>query len=379
MAYILDDEAKDLLSDVKDFCLKEVREQVLEADRTGEWPAELYKKAQELQLSILDVPEEFGGLGLPKMTQAAIFEQLAWTDAGFAVTLNGNGLALKPVLIAGNESQKKKCSEIILNGGWGAFALTEPSAGCDAGAGKTTAQRVGDEYVLNGSKCFITNAQIADFFVITALTDKEKGSKGMSAFLVYKDTPGLSVGRHEDKMGIRASVTSDVILEDVHIPAENLLGKEGMGFVYAMETLDLARIWCAVMGVGVAQRCIDEAVSYGRERIQFGKSILKNQAMQFKIADMEMRCESARQLCALAIRLSDLGLPCSKEAAEAKCMAGDAAMANAVEAVQVLGGYGYSREFPVEKLMRDAKIFQIFEGTNEIQRMVIGRAVIGKV
>lgn len=379
MAYILDDEALDLLRDVKDFCLKEVREQVLEADRTGEWPAELYAKAQELQLSILDVPEEYGGLGLPKMTQAAILEQLAWTDAGFAVTLNGNGLALKPVLIAGNEDQKKKCSEIILNGGWGAFALTEPSAGCDAGAGKTTAERIGDEYVLNGSKCFITNAQNADFFVITALTDKTKGSKGMSAFLVYRDTPGLSVGRHEDKMGIRASVTSDVILEDVHVPAENLLGQEGMGFVYAMETLDLARIWCAVMGVGVAQRCIDEAVAYGRERIQFGKSILKNQAMQFKLADMEMRCESARQLCAHAIRLSELGLPCSKEAAEAKCMAGDAAMANAVEAVQVFGGYGYSREFPVEKLMRDAKIFQIFEGTNEIQRMVIGRAVIGKI
>ena len=187
-----------------------------------------------------------------------------------------------------------------------------------------------------------------------------------------------SVGNHENKMGIRCSTTSDVILEDVRIPAENRLGEEGTGFITAMKTLDLARTWCAVIGVGVAQRCIDEAVAYSKQRVQFGKPICKNQAIQFKIADMEIRTEASRQLIAHSIRLADMGLPFSKESAAAKCFTGDSVMQTAIDAVQILGGYGYSREYPVEKLMRDAKIFQIFEGTNEIQRMVVGRAVIGK-
>ena len=288
------------------------------------------------------------------------------------------GLALKPVLLAGNDEQKQKCCDIIVNGGFGAFALTEPNAGCDAGAGKTTAVREGDEYVLNGRKCFITNASVADFFVVTAMTAKDQGTKGISAFLVYKGTPGLSIGNHENKMGIRCSTTSDVLLEDVRIPAENRLGEEGTGFITAMKTLDLARTWCAVIGVGVAQRCIDEAVAYSKQRVQFGKPICKNQAIQFKIADMEIRTEASRQLIAHSIRLADMGLPFSKESAAAKCFTGDSVMQTAIDAVQILGGYGYSREYPVEKLMRDAKIFQIFEGTNEIQRMVVGRAVIGK-
>lgn len=312
------------------------------------------------------------------MDQAAIVEEIAKADAGVAVTLNGNGLALKPVLIAGTEEQKRKCSDIIVNGGWGAFALTEPNAGCDAAAGKTTAVREGDEYVLNGRKCFITNASVADFFVVTAMTDKTKGTKGMSAFLVYKGAPGLSVGNHENKMGVRCSTTSDLLLEDVRIPAQNRLGEEGTGFITAMKTLDLARTWCAVIAVGVAQRCIDEAVAYTKQRVQFGRPIAKLQGIQFKIADMEIRTEASRQLIAHAIRLADMGRPFSKESAEAKCFSGDSVMQTAIDAVQILGGYGYSREYPVEKLMRDAKIFQIFEGTNEIQRVVISRDVIGK-
>ena len=219
---------------------------------------------------------------------------------------------------------------------------------------------------------------MADFFVVTAMTAKDQGTKGISAFLVYKGTPGLSVGNHENKMGIRCSTTSDVLLEDVRIPAENRLGEEGTGFITAMKTLDLARTWCAAIGVGVAQRCIDEAVAYSKQRVQFGKPISKNQAIQFKIADMEIRTEASRQLIAHSIRLADMGLPFSKESAAAKCFTGDSVMQTAIDAVQILGGYGYSREYPVEKLMRDAKIFQIFEGTNEIQRMVVGRAVIGK-
>lgn len=379
MGYILSDEAKDLLRDVREFCENEVKEQIKEYDISGEWPKEIYELAKEMQLHMMDVPEEYGGLGLDHITQAALLEQMAWADAGFAVTLNGNGLALKPVLLAGNEEQKQKCCEIIVSGGFGAFALTEPDAGCDASNGKTTAVREGDEYVLNGRKCFITNASVADFFVVTAMTDKTKGTKGMSAFLIYKGTPGLSVGNHENKMGVRCSTTSDLVLDDVRIPAENRLGEEGTGFITAMKTLDLARTWCAVIGVGVAQRCIDEAVAYSRQRVQFGKPICKNQAIQFKIADMEIRTEASRQLIVHAINLADMGLPFSKESAAAKCFAGDSVMQTAIDAVQILGGYGYSREYPVEKLMRDAKIFQIFEGTNEIQRMVVGRSVIGRV
>ena len=379
MAYIVSEDAKELLKDVKEFCVNEIVEQVKEYDETGEWPAEIYEKAIEMGLHMMDVPEEYGGLGLDHIDQAAILEQIAWADAGVAVTLNGNGLALKPVLIAGNEEQKQKCCDIIINGGWGVFALTEPDAGCDAANGRTTAVREGDEYILNGRKCFITNAAVGDFFVVTAMTDKSKGTKGISAFLIYKDTPGLSVGRHENKMGIRCSTTSDLVLEDVRVPVENRLGEEGTGFITAMKTLDQARTWCAVIAVGLAQRCIDEAVAYSKQRVQFGKPICRNQAIEFKIADMEIRTEASRQLVAHAIRLIDMGLPFGKESAAAKCFAGDSVMQTAADAVQILGGYGYSREYPVEKLMRDAKIFQIFEGTNEIQRMVIGRAVIGKI
>lgn len=379
MGYIIGEEAQDLLRDVREFCEKEVKEQIKEYDVSGEWPRPIYEQAQEMQLHMMDVPEEYGGLGLDHITQAALVEQMAWADAGFAVTMNGNGLALKPVLISGNEEQKKRCSEIIVNGGYGAFALTEPDAGCDASNGKTTAVREGDEYVLNGRKCFITNASVADFFVVTAMTDKTRGTKGMSAFLVYKGTPGLSVGNHENKMGVRTSTTSDLVLDEVRIPAENLLGEEGTGFVTAMKTLDLARIWCAVIGVGVAKRCIDEAAAYARQRVQFGAPIGKNQAIQFKMADMEIRTEASRQLIVHALTLADKGLPFSKESAEAKCFTGDSVMQTSIDAVQILGGYGYSREYPVEKLMRDAKIFQIFEGTNEIQRMVVGRSVIGRI
>ena len=374
--YMISDDAKELLKDVKAFCDSEIREQVKEYDITGEWPKPIYDMAIEMQLTMMDVPEEYGGLGLSHIDQAAIIEEIAKADAGVAVTINGNGLSLKPVLIAGTEEQKQKCCDIILNGGWGAFALTEPDAGCDAGNSKTTAVREGDEYVLNGRKCFITNAQVADFYVVTAMTNKQFGTRGMSAFLVYKGTPGLSVGNHENKMGIRTSVTSDLILEDVRIPVENRLGEEGTGFYTAMKTLDLARMWCAVIGVGLCQRCVDEAAVYAQQRITFGKPIWKHQAIQFKLADMEMRTEACRALCGTTIRLSDAGLPFTNEASTAKCYTGDCAVQNAVDAIQIFGGYGYSREYPVEKLLRDAKIFQIFEGTNEVQRMVVGRSVI---
>ena len=268
--------------------------------------------------------------------------------------------------------------DLVLEGGLGAFCLTEPGAGSDASAGRTTAVKDGDEYVLNGRKCFITNGEMASFYCITAITDKEKGLKGISMFFVEKGTKGLSTGNHEDKMGIRTSNTCDVVLEDCRIPASALVGKEGEGFAIAMKTLDQARSWIGCIAVGIAQRGIQEAIAYGKERIQFGKPVIKNQALQFKIADMEIKTETARQMVAHALTKMDLGLPYGKESAIAKCYAGDIAMEVSSEAIQIFGGYGYSREYPVEKLLRDAKIFQIFEGTNEIQRIVIANNVIGR-
>ena len=380
MAYILDEDGLALVADVKNFCDKEVKEQCKEYDRTGEWPKEIYDKAIELGYQMLEVPEEYGGLGITGETVLAMYEEMAKADAGFAVTFAASNLALKPVLIAGNEEQKQAVCDLVIEGGLGAFGLTEPNAGSDPGAGKTTAvyDAATDEYVLNGRKCFITNAPVADYFIITALTDKTKGLKGMSAFLIYKDTPGLSTTNHEDKMGIRTSITSDVVLEDVRIPASQRLGEEGTGFATAMKTLDLARMCVGGLAVGIAQRALDEGIEYTKTRHQFGRPVAKNQGLQFKMADMAMQIELARQMVNHAYRLYSLGLPYGKEAAMAKCYAGDMAVQVTLDGIQLFGGYGYSREYPVEKLLRDSKIFQIFEGSNEIQRVVIANSILGK-
>ncbi|MDD3229991.1 MAG: acyl-CoA dehydrogenase family protein [Oscillospiraceae bacterium] len=378
MAYFISDVAKDLLKDVHDFCEKEVKEQSKEYDRTGEWPKEIYQKAIDMQLQTLEVPKEYGGPGLDRVSVAALIEEMAKADAGFATTISASGLGMKPVLIGGSEEQKKRACKLIMDGGFGAFALTEPGAGSDAGAGKTVAVKDGDSYVINGRKCFITNGGVASFYCITAMTDKSAGTKGMSMFFIEKGTPGLSTGHEEDKMGIRTSNTCDVVLEDCRVPASSLIGKEGKGFKIAMMTLDQARTWMGCVATGIAQRCMEEAIAYGKQRIQFGKPILKNEVMKFKIADMEIGIETARQMVAHALTLMDKGMPHSKESAIAKCYASDMAMKVATEAVQMFGGYGYSREYPVEKFMRDAKIFQIFEGTNEIQRIVVANNTIGK-
>lgn len=378
MAYLISEEAKDLLQDVKEFCENEVKEQCKDYDVSGEWPKEIYDKAIEMQLHSLEVPEEYGGPGLSRVDIAALMEEMAKADAGFATTISASGLGTKPVLIAGNEEQKKRVCQIIIDGGFGAFALTEPGAGSDPAAGSTTAVKDGDSYVLNGRKCFITNGGIADFYCITALTDKNIGVKGMSMFLVEKGTPGLSTGNEENKMGIRTSNTCDVVLEDCRVPAENLLGGEGKGFGIAMKTLDQARTWMGCVATGIAQRAMEESIAYCKERVQFGKPVIKFQAMQFKIADMAMKIEVSRQMVAHSLTLMDMGLPYTKESAIAKCYASDRAMEIATEAVQMFGGYGYSREYPVEKLMRDAKIFQIFEGSNEILHIVTANNTIGR-
>ena len=378
MAYIISEEGQELLGAVKEFCEKEVKEQCKEYDKTGEWPKEIYDKAIEMQLHMLEVPEEYGGMGLDRVSVAALIEQMAIADSGFATTISASGLGMKPVLIGGTEEQKQRACDLIVDGGFAAFCLTEPGAGSDASAGKTTAVRDGDSYVLNGRKCFITNGAVSSFYCVTAMTDKSAGTKGISVFYIEKDTPGLSTGHEEDKMGIRTSNTCDVVLEDCRIPASNLIGAEGQGFSIAMKTLDQARAWMGCIATGIAQRGMEEAIAYGKERIQFGKPVLKNQALQFKIADMAIKIETARQMVAHALTLMDLGLPYSKESAIAKCYASDIAMEVASEAIQMFGGYGYSREYPVEKLLRDAKIFQIFEGTNEIQRIVVANNTIGR-
>ena len=378
MAYAIPEENYDLLETVREFAQKEIKEQCKEYDVSGEFPQEIYDQMTEMGLPTLEIPEEYGGMGLDKVTVAALIEQVSIADAGFGTTLAATGLAYKAVLIAGTEEQKQRCADILTETGFACFCLTEPMAGSDVANSKTTAVKDGDEYVLNGRKCFITSAGKGGFYVVTAMTDKTLGRKGMSTFIVEAGTPGLSIGNHENKMGIRCSTTADVVFEDCRIPAANLLGNEGEGYKIAMKTLDLARPYMGCVAVGIAQRAIDEAVAYMKERVQFGKPIGKNQGLQFKLADMQIKCETARQMVAHAVSMQDSGKKFSMESSIAKAYAGDAAMECASEAIQIFGGYGFSREYPVEKLLRDAKIFQIFEGTNEIQKIVIANNLLGK-
>lgn len=378
MGYILNEEQQDMVRLAKNFAEKELAPIVAEYDREGKFPMEVYKKANEIGFNVLEISTEYGGAGENYYTVGAIYEEFAKVDAGFATGIAASGLALKPVLMHGTPEQKQYFADHLTGArgtGFAAFCLTEPEAGSDASNSKTTAVKDGDDYIINGSKCFITNASLASIFVVFAMTDKSKGTKGISAFIVEADRPGVSITGEEDKMGIRLSNTSSLAFDDVRIPADHLLGLEGKGFVYAMQTLDLARPMVAAMAVGIAQRAIEEAVSYAKVRKAFGKPIIAHQAITFKLADMDIQTEAARSAVINAINAYYSGKPFSREAAIAKCFAGDTAVKVAVDAIQVLGGYGYSREYPVEKLLRDAKIMQIYEGTNEIQRIVVGGAL----
>ena len=371
MAYLISEEAQDLLQDVKNFCEKEVVEQCKAYDVSGEWPKEIYDKAIEQGYQALEVPEEYGGPGLSRVDVAALIEQMAIADAGFATTISASGLGMKPVLIAGSEALKQRACDLILDGGFGAFCLTEPGAGSDAGAGKTTAVKDGDEYVLNGRKCFITNGGIASFYCVTAMTDKTKGVKGMSMFFVEKGTPGFTFGTKEKKMGIRGSATYELIFEDCRIPAENLLGKKGKGFNIAMHTLDGGRIGIAAQALGLAEGALETTIEYVKERKQFGRSIGQFQNTQFQLADMATKVEAAKMLVYKAAMAKATQKTYSFEAAQAKLCAAEVAMEVTTKAVQLHGGYGYIREYDVERMMRDAKITEIYEGTSEVQRMVI--------
>ncbi len=378
MAFMISEEAKDLLDAVRDFCEKEVKEQCKEFDKSGEWPTEMYEKAIEMQLHLLEIPEEFGGIGLSNIDSAALYEEMAKADGGFATTLLCNNLGIKPVFIGGTAEQQKYVSEILQETGFAALALTEPIAGSDVGSTRTTAvyDAATDEYVINGRKCFITNAEPAGVYLAFASTDKSLGAKGLSCFIVERTRAGIEIGNHEDKMGIRTSNTADVLFEDVRVPAKNLVGKEGDGMKIAMKTLDCGRPFVGVLATGTAQRALEESIAYAKERATFGKPIIKNQGLQWMLADMDIKIETARQMVAYTLTLMDQGKPHSRESAIAKCAASDMSVQVALDAIQIHGGYGYSREYPVEKLLRDAKIYQLYEGTNQVQRMVVANALV---
>ena len=375
MAYILDEDGRALVADVKKFCDNEVKEQCKAYDESGEWPKEIYDKAIELGYQMLEVPEEYGGLGLPGETILAMYEEMAWSDAGFAVTMAASNLALKPILIAGTEEQKQKYCDVVINGGLGAFGLTEPNAGSDAAGQQSTAVKEGDHYILNGSKIFITNSGFSDIFVVFAMTDKSKGTKGISAFILEKGMPGFTVGNDIPRMGIRAASNCELAFDNVVVPAENLIGREGEGFKIAMATLDGGRIGVAAIALGIAQGAINETIKYVGERKQFGKTIGAFQNTKFKLAELQAKVDAARLLVWRAACAKDNHEPISTYAAMAKLVCSDVANETTRTCVQLFGGYGYSREYPVERMMRDAKITEIYEGTSEVQKMVISGAM----
>jgi acyl-CoA dehydrogenase len=378
VSFALTDEQKALRDLAHDFSVKEIRPKEAEYDEKMQHPVDVIAKAHELGLMNLHVPEEYGGLGLGCFDGMLVGEELYWGCAGIGTSVSANGLGSGPVIIAGTDEQKTKwltplLEEPILC----SFGLTEPGAGSDVASLKATAVRDGDEYVINGSKTFITNAGYAAWTVVFAKTDAKGGSKGMSAFIVPMDAPGVTLEKHLDKLGQRATDTSAFALQDVRVPVENRLGEEGDGFKIAMATLDFTRPGTAVGAVGVAQAAYEHAVEYAKQRVTFDVPIAMHQGINFMIADMATEIEAARLLTWQAAWMLDQGYgrKATLYSSFAKRFAADTAMKVATDAVQVFGGYGYIKEYPVEKLMRDAKLFQIYEGTSQIQRLVIAKEI----
>ena len=378
ISFELSDEQKAIRKVAHEFTDKEIRPVAAEYDEAEKYPEEFIAKAFKAGLTYLYVPEEYGGQGMDFLTACIVGEEIAWGCCGFATILGANNLGTTPLLVAGTEEQKRKYfGELTSRPSLAAMALTEPDAGSDAAGVKTTAVRDGDDYVLSGTKCFISNGGIADLTAVFASTDTSAGVRGLTCFLVSGDNPGISGGKKERKMGVRASVTSEVILSDCRVPVEDRLGEEGKGFKTAMITLDKARVSVACNSVGIARAALEAALDYAKERVQFGKPIGENQAIQFMLADMAMDIEAARLMYMKAAWMETQKQPFSSEAAYAKTFCSDMAMRVTTDVVQVFGGYGYMRDYPVEKYMRDAKINQIWDGTNQIQRIVMARALLG--
>ncbi len=362
----------------REFAEKEMRPKAARYDQGHDFPEDVMKKAFEVGFLTCSVPSEYGGGGLGDLEMALVSEELARGCAGMYTTMMANSLAFTPILLFGTDEQKKKFfGPFTREMAFASYCLTEREAGSDTSAIKTTARKIGSEYVINGSKCFITNGGVASLYVVFANSAPEKGARGLSVFCLLRDTPGITVGKVEDKMGQRASNTSELFFEDVRVPANHLLGREGLGFIVAMRTFDKTRAAVGAAGVGIARAALEYAIEYSKTRVQFGKPIASFQATAFKIAQMAMEVEAARLLVWRAAWLMDRGKPCGSESAMAKCFGSDVGMRNALEALQIFGGYGYMRDYPIEKLVRDAKLLQIYEGTNEIQRLVISREVIG--
>ena len=377
MDFSINEEQQELISLAETISKNEIAPRSLEIDKSGVMDEELLHTLKQSGMTQLSVPKEYGGAGLDLLTIAMIAEQLAKGCAGVATVCAANSLASFPILIAGNDEQKKSYFDCLNQGGMSCFALTEPGAGSDAGAVSCRARKVDGGYVLNGTKCFITNAPIADKITLFANTRESGGIRGLTVFLVDRNTPGISIGKEEDKMGIRASATSEIIFDNCFIPASARIGREGMGFRLAMETLEKSRPVVGAISVGIAQAALENAIHYAHQRKQFGQKIASFEMVQQMIADMVTKTEAARALVYKACWMQMKG---DKKAglfsAMSKCFASDAAMEVTTTAVQVMGGNGYSRENPNEKYMRDAKIMQIYEGTNQVQRLVIATAAM---
>ena len=379
ISFELSDEQRAIQKVAHEFTEKEIRPIAAEYDEEEKYPEHFIETAFKAGLTYLYVPEEYGGQGMDFLTACIVGEEIAWGCCGFATILGANNLGTTPLLVAGTEGQKQKYfTDLTSRPSLAAMALTEPEAGSDAAGVKTTAVRDGDGFVLNGTKCFISNGGIANLTTVFASTDPTQGVRGLSCFLVPGDNPGISGGKKERKMGVRASLTSEVILSECRVPAEDLLGEEGKGFKIAMITLDKARVSVACNSVGIARAALEAAVEYAKQRVQFGKPIAENQAVQFMLADMAMEIEAGRLMYMKAGWMETQKLPFSNEAAYAKTFCSDMAMRVTTDVVQVFGGYGYMRDYPVEKYMRDAKINQIWDGTNQIQRIVMARALLGR-
>jgi acyl-CoA dehydrogenase len=375
--FTLTDEQKDLREMAHDFSEKEIRPVAWDYDRDGTWPQEIIEKAFEVGLMNVHIPEAYGGPGLDYLSGCLIEEELGWGCSGIGTSLMANGLASAPLLIGGSEETKKKYLGMLTEGPkLSSFCLTEPDAGSDVSGMKTRAVKKGDKYVISGSKCFITNGGYADWYTVYAKTDPEAGHRGITAFVVDRDSDGVTVDKKEDKLGQRASNTATISFDEVEVPAENMLGEENHGFKLAMMTLDRTRPAVSSMAVGIAQAAFEFASDYSKERIQFGVPIAMHQAVAFMIADMATKIEASRLLVWESAVLLDQGKRNTLVSSHAKRFAADTAMEVTVDAVQVYGGYGFIKEYPVEKLMRDAKIMQLYEGTSQIQRLVIAREVL---
>jgi len=373
ISFTLTEEQKLLQQMAREFARNEIIPVAKDYDKSHEFPWPVIRKAQELGLTVMTIPKAYGGSGLSMLDECIVTEELAYGCSGMSTSITLNGLALMPLLLAGNEEQKQTYCGRLVKGALAAYCLSEAAAGSDVAGIQTMARREGDFYIINGSKTFITNASVANWFSVFAYTNPEAKYKGMSCFIVDRNTPGVSVAKPFDKLGQRASDTAEVIFDNVRIPAANLIGREGEGFLIAMKVFDRSRVPTAIGAVGAARRALEESIQFAKERKTMGKPIWQHQAVGHMIADMAMNVEAARLVVWQAAAACDSGQPNTMQSAFAKAFAADSAMKVCTDAVQVFGGYGFIEEYPVAKLMRDVKIFQIYEGTSQIQRNVIVR------